>query len=119
MVLLNQKVKVVHISESKGLGEMNTEILQSFTDEKSLNVFEKAITSAQKQSEKMDVSKPEYDVMVEYASSKDENAIHGFHLWLGGENEKSTLMYIADDEVYLTTPAITKKLRALLIKEQQ
>lgn len=117
MVLLDEKVKVVHISESKGLGKMNTEILQSFTDEKTLNVFEKAITNAQKQSEKMDVSKPEYDVMVEYESSNGESPTHGFHLWLGDENEKSTLMYIEDDEVYLTTPTITKKLRALLINE--
>lgn len=117
MVLLDEKIKVVHISESKGLGKMNTEILQSFTDEKSLSVFEKAITNAQKQSEKIDVSKPGYDVMVEYGSSNGENPTHGFHLWLGGENEKSTMMYIEDDEIYLTTPAITKKLRALLIKE--
>jgi len=117
MALLDEKVQVVHISKSQGLGKMNTKILQSFPDEKSLSVFEKAITNAQKQSEKIDVSEPEYDMMVEYESGNGEKPTHGFHLWLGEENEKSTLMYIEDDEVYLTTPAITKKLRALLIEE--
>ena len=117
MVLLDEKVKAVHISESNGLGEINTESFESFTNEKSIKVFEKAIMTAQKQPETVDVSEPEYDVMVEYEAGEGELPTLAIHLWLGGENERSTLMYIEDDEVYLTTPAITKKLTALLIKE--
>lgn len=117
MVLLDEKVKTINISESKGFGEMNTEILQSFTDEKSIKVFENAITTAKKQAVKIDVSEPEYDLMVEYEASKGELPAHAIHLWLGRENERSTLMYIEGEEVYLTTPAITQKLRTLLIKE--
>ena len=117
MVLLDEKVKTVNISESKGFGGMNTELLQSFTDEKSIRVFEKAVTTAKKQAGEIDVSEPEYDVMVEYEAGEGELPTHAIHLWLGGENERSTLMYIEDNKVYLTTPAITKKLRTLLIKE--
>ena len=117
MVLLDEKVKAVHIAESNGLGDMNTEILQSFLDEKSISVFEKTILTAKKQSGKIDVSQPEYDLMVEYEAGEGELPTHAIHLWLGEEDERSTLMYIDDDEVYLTTPAITKKLRTLLIKE--
>ena len=117
MILLDEKVKAVHISKSGGLGKMNTEILESFTNEKSIKVFDKAITTAKKQAEKVDVSEPEYDVMVEYEAGEGELPTHGIHLWLGRENERSTLVYIEDDAVYLTTPAITKKLRALLIKD--
>lgn len=117
MVLLDEKVKTVNVSKSKGIGGMNTEILQSFTDEKSIKVFEKAITTAEKQPGKIDVSKPEYDVMVEYEAGEGALPTHATHLWLGGENEKSTLMYLEDDEVYLTTPETTKQLRTLLIKE--
>ena len=117
MVLLDEKVKAIHIAESNGLEDINTEILQTFLDEKSISLFEKAIWTAQKQSGQIDVSEPEYDVMVEYDAGEGELPTHEIHLWLGGENERSTLMYIEDDEVYLTTPAITKKLRTLLMKE--
>ena len=58
---------------------------------------------------------PEYDVMVEYTSAEGQFPTHGIHLWLGKENEKSMFMYIGDDEVYLTTPKMTEKLRTLIL----
>lgn len=117
LVLLDKTIKAVHISKSNGIGEMNTEIQQSFSDENSIGFIEKSLDTAQKQLEKIDVSKPEFDMMVEYESSNDEVLTQGIHLWLGAENEKSTILNIEHDEFYLTTPKMTKKLRTLLIKE--
>jgi hypothetical protein len=115
MVLLDEKISEVNVSKSNGFGGMNEEILYSFQDKESLTRFEKAITSAVIQPGKADISDPEYDVMVEY-QPEGEFPAHGIHLWLGGENERSTFMYIGDDAVYLTSPAHSKKLRELLIE---
>lgn len=115
MVLLDEKVTEVKISKSNGFGEMNEDIILSFKDNKSLDIFEKAITTAIKQPGKADISEPEYDVMVEY---EGELPTHGIHLWLGKEDEKSTFMYITDDSVYLTSPQMTNKLRKLILSEE-
>lgn len=93
---------------------MNEDIMQSYTDVESIKTFKNAITTAQKQMENVDVSEPEYDVMVEYTSAKGQLPTHGIHLWLGKGNEKSMFMYIGDDEVYLTSAKSTQKLRLLL-----
>jgi hypothetical protein len=116
MVLLDEKISKIKISKSNGFGEMNEDILQSFTDAKSIKTFENAITTARKQPGKVDVSEPEYDVMVEYTSAEGKLPTHAIHLWLGKENEKSMFMYLMADEVYLTSPQMTKKLRALILK---
>jgi hypothetical protein len=118
MVLLDEKISAVNVSESNGFGGMNEEILHSFQDKASLRVFERAILTAVRQPGKADISAPEYDVMVEY-QPEGEFPAHGIHLWLGSENERSTFMYIGDDAVYLTSPAHTKKLRELILSEKK
>ncbi|MCR2822255.1 hypothetical protein [Lederbergia panacisoli] len=117
MVLLDEKIAKVNISKSKGFGEMNEDIILSFNDEQSLNIFEKAITTAVKQSGKVDILKPEFDVMVEYKSEEGGLPVHALHLWLGQENEKSTFMYITDDSTYLTSAEMTNKLRKLILSK--
>lgn len=115
MVLLDEKITAVKISKSHGFGGMNENYIHFYTDVESLKTFENAITTAQIQMGKVDVTEPEYDVMVEYTSAEGQLPTHGIHLWLGKENEKSMFMYIGDDEVYLTTPKITEKLRTLIL----
>ncbi|NPC91862.1 hypothetical protein HOO54_06345 [Bacillus sp. WMMC1349] len=117
MVLLDEKISQIKISKSNGTGEMNEEMLLSIRDKESLDVFEKAITTAVKQSGKVDKSKPDYDVVVEYEGDEGGLPPHGIHLWLGQENEKSTFMYITDDSIYLTSPQMTKELRRLILSE--
>lgn len=115
MVLLDEKISEVKISESNGFGGMNEDSIQSFTDSESIKLIKNAIITAQKQTGKVDVSEPEYDVLVKYTSAKDQLPTHGIHLWLGEENEKSMFMYIGDDEVYLTSAKNTQKLRKLIL----
>ncbi|MBU8880550.1 hypothetical protein BGM26_16465 [Bacillus sp. FJAT-29790] len=114
MVLLDEKISEMKISKSNGFGGMNEDIIQSFTDAESINTFKNAIITSQKQMGKVDVSEPEYDVMVKYTSADGQLPTHGIHLWLGKENEKSMFMYIGDDEVYLTSAINTQKLRELI-----
>ncbi|NEU31764.1 hypothetical protein GN156_13415 [bacterium LRH843] len=114
MVLLDEKIAAVKVSKSNGFGEMNTDILHSFTDDKSIKTFKKAITTAGKFMGDVEIADPEYDVMVEYAGHLPT---HGIHLWLGEENEKSTFMYIGDNVIYFTSPQNTKELRTLIYQE--
>lgn len=115
MVLLDEEVREIKVSKSEGLGGINDEeSFISFKDRKSIAVFEKAITSAVKQSGNAEISKPKYDIAVEY---KGELPSHGIHLWLGEDNEKSVFMYITDESVYLTSPEMTIKLRSLILSK--
>ncbi|MBP2243265.1 hypothetical protein J2Z40_003864 [Cytobacillus eiseniae] len=118
MVLLDEKISEVKISESKGFGGMNEETIQTFKDKKSLDIFKMAITTAIKQPQQAEIAEPEYDVMVEYESDKGELPTHGIHLLLGKENEKSMFMYITDDSAYLTSPKMTMELRKLILSEE-
>lgn len=117
MVLLDEKLSEINISESNGTGEMNEEIILSIKDEKSIDVFEKAITTAVKQPGEVKIPEPDYGVMVEYEAEEGGLPTHGIHLWLGKENEKSTFMYITDDSIYLTSPQMTQELRRLISTE--
>ncbi|MBW8351065.1 hypothetical protein K0H71_16690 [Bacillus sp. IITD106] len=118
MVLLDEEISEVNISKSKGFGEMNEEIILTFNDKKSLETFEKAITTAVKQSGKVDVSDPEYDIMVEYTPEKGALPTHALHLSLGKVNEKSIFMYMMDEAAYYTSPEMTNKLRKLILSDE-
>jgi hypothetical protein len=117
MVLLDEKISKVEISESDGLGGMNEEFLWSYQDKDALSVFEEAITSARKQPGKVDLTKPDFDLMVQYESDEEHLATRGLHLWLGDEGDISTFVYIGDDTVYHTPPEVTKKLRGMILSE--
>ncbi|MBS4196731.1 hypothetical protein [Lederbergia citri] len=118
MVLLDEEISKVNISKSKGFGEMNEDIILTFNDTKSLETFEKAITTAVKQSGKVNVSDPEYDIMVAYKSEKGALPTHALHLWLGMENEKSIFTYMMDETAYYTSPEMTNKLRKLILSDE-
>ena len=113
MVLLDEKVKVINISKSNGVGDMNQDIILSMNNRQSIKVFEKAIKTAMNQKSDVNKSKPDYDVMVEYEGGFPTHAIH---LWLGEENEKSILMYmVGEGETYLTSSKATNQIRELLL----
>lgn len=114
MVLLDEEIKEIKVSKSEGLDGINEESFISFKDRKSIAVFEKAIITAVKQSGKADISKPEYDIAVEY---KGDLPSHGIHLWIGEDNEKSAFMYITNEDIYQTSPQMTKKLRSLILSD--
>ncbi|MGG0718201.1 hypothetical protein ABE096_11515 [Robertmurraya massiliosenegalensis] len=116
MVLLDEKVSGVLISESEGFGDMNLDIKLSFQDKESIRIFEKAITTAVEKSGLAGSSTPEYDVMVEYEGGLPTHAIH---LWLGEENKPSVMKYITDETVsYETNSQMTNKLRELILSEE-
>ena len=95
---------------------MNQDIILSLNDKQSIKAFEKAIRTAVKQQSDINETKPDYDVMVEYDGGFPTHAIH---LWLGEENEKSTLMYmVGEGETYLTSSKTTNQLRELILSEQ-
>ena len=95
---------------------MNQDIIFSFNDEQSIKVFEKAIKTAVKQKSDINETKPDYDVMVEYDGGLPTHAIH---LWLGEEDEKSTLMYmVGEGETFVTSSKATNQLRELILSKQ-
>ncbi|MBS4219926.1 hypothetical protein KHA96_16560 [Bacillus sp. FJAT-49711] len=118
MVLLDEELSEVNISKSKGFGEMNEDVFLTFNDKKSLETFEKAITTAVKKTGKLDVSNPEFDIMVKYTSEKGALPTHALHLWLGMENEKSIFTYMMDESSYYTSPEMTNKLRKLILSDE-
>lgn len=116
MVLMDEPLDAVNISESKGRGDMNLDLLLSFSDKDALAFCEKAITTARLQSGDGEMSNPDYDVMVEYKSDSDGGfPAHGIHLWLGDEGEKSYFMYIEGDMLYETSAKVTEEMREYVL----
>lgn len=117
MVLLDESIAEVNIAHSTGFGEMNEDIFLNFKDNRTVSFFKKAITTSTLYRGTID-TRPEYDLMVTYTRLLPA---HGMHLWLGEENEPSTFMFLGDElnsTVYHTTTAVTKELRALILKEE-
>lgn len=76
--------------------------------------MEKAIRTAMKRASNVLDTIPDYDIIVEY---KGELPSHAIHLWLGGEKEKSILMYmIAEEETYVTSAETANQLRELILE---
>lgn len=114
MVLLDEKVKEVNVSNSVNVGEVNPNIIFSFDEKEAIKVFENAIKTAVKQTTNIETI-PDYDVLVEYNGGLPTHAIH---LWLGEEDEKSILMYmVGEGETYVTSSKATNELRGLLFSE--
>ena len=115
MVLLDEPIKEVNISESAGIGQMNLDIAFSFEDKNEIKAFERAIKTAVIEHSNTVETKPDYDIMVEY---EEGFPTHAIHLWLGEERERSSFMYmVGEGETYTTTVKVTKQLRELLHPE--
>lgn len=112
MVLLDEKIEKVEVSESIGAGDVNDDILMTFSDKKSIRTFERAITSAVKQDVGVGESVPDFDILVGYEKGLPTHAIH---IWLGEENKKSILMYmVGEGQTYVASEKMTNELRKLL-----
>ncbi|WP_246231729.1 hypothetical protein [Sporosarcina jiandibaonis] len=68
MSLLEEKVAEIKLSKSNEFDGMNEDILHSFSNDESITLFEEAIATARKQVGIVDVTEPEYDVMVVYVA---------------------------------------------------
>ena len=114
MVLLDEEVKEVNLSNSVNVGEVNPNLFFSYKEKKAIKVFENAIKTAVKKQTTIETI-PDYDVLVEYVGGLPTHAIH---LWLGEEDEKSILMYmVGEGETYVTSSKATNELRKLLLSE--
>lgn len=111
MTLLKHPIDEVRLSSFENYGGINEEYELSFEGKDELNVFEKAITTAVKQTSSHSNSEPDYDMLVEYASAEGDLQTHGIHMWLG---ETVKFMYIADESIYVVSPSMSEKIHALL-----
>lgn len=117
MVLLHEKIEKVEVSESIGAGEVNDDILMTFSDRNSIRIFERAITSAVKKDAGVGESIPDFDILVGYEKGLPTHAIH---IWLGEENEKSVLMYmVGEGQTYVISGKRTNELRELLLSDEE
>lgn len=115
MVLLEKPIAEVNLSKSNGFGEINDDFIFKFNDDETIKVFEKAILSAEKIGGKSNRTVPDYDLVVVYEGGLPSHAIY---LWLGNEDETSTMKYLTDEEVaYVTSAKTTNQLRELLISK--
>ena len=116
MVLLDEKIMKVEVSKSNGVGDINLEILKTFEDNPTVRIFENAIKNAVMKEVTLPKSTPDYDLIINYGNDLPKHAIH---LWLGGDNEQSIMMYMVEGgDTYVTSMKITKALRDLLLNEE-
>ena len=90
----------VSISKSNGISGVNTDFFKVIEEESFLRYIEKAITSAAKQPGIADMAEPDYDLEVVWSNGDRQ----GFHLWLGGKWQPSTIMDITDTHTIYIVP---------------
>ena len=98
---LDGEISKVSISKLKG---NDTTV---FNDDKSIETFNTIFTSTVKENGIVNMSNPEYYIDVVYSNDNKQS----FHLWIGENGEKSTLMKTDDtNTIYTVSEEMTDKL---------
>ena len=110
--LPDENISKVSISKSNGFGQVNSDFCTVYEDKATLNLFRNAISNAVKVEGIADMAEPEFDIKVVYTNGNKQ----GYHLWIGGKGQISTLMNVKDTHsIYSISEEITNQL-VILIK---
>ena len=109
--LSKDTIAKVSISNSEGFGKVNPKYFRTFADEKELATFEEMLTSPIRLDGIVDMVLPNYDLSIEFADGSKQ----GYHLWIGKDGNKGTLMKIDDlNTVYRFSPELHSLLKYLI-----
>ncbi len=89
--LQTSDVKEVKLSRSIGFGDVNDAVLGMFKEQANIDIFLDAIHRAERIEGKLDIRRPDYDVIL-YA--KDE--VYSIHLWLDTSIDGGMYTYVSD-----------------------
>ncbi|GIO26556.1 hypothetical protein [Ornithinibacillus bavariensis] len=104
----NTELRTVSISSSRGFANINPDYFIEYDDTSTLSFFEKLTTSAEKVPGIVNMAEPEFDLLITDVDGSTE----GYHLWIGAEGGKSTLMNITDTHtIYSISEDLTSSLR--------
>ncbi|MCK0470243.1 hypothetical protein [Halalkalibacter sp. APA_J-10(15)] len=118
MSLLDEEVIAIGISESKGFGGINEDILILIDEQDELDTLMHIIETARKENEiKMTDVQPEFDLLIEYSEVDGTFPTHGLHVIIGMDGEKSILYYIGDETAYVTSEEDTSVMREMLLND--
>lgn len=107
----NDQWTKVSLAHSEVIGQINLEFFNEFEDKESVETFKSLFENAVQQEGIVDISNPDYDVVV----VDDEGKTHEMHLWIGESDEKSALMWLDDtNTIYLIPEDGTKQLIELV-----
>ncbi len=110
-VLVYQDISKVSISESSGFGKVNPDFFETYQDQEKLSIFTDLLKNASQEEGIVDMIEPQYDLKILY----EDETTQGFHLWVGDDGGKSTLMNVDDTHIiYTVSPEFTNKLIDLL-----
>ena len=100
-------ISKVSVSKSSGFGKVNSDFFAVYEDKETLDIFNNAISNAVKRAGIVDIVESEFDLEVIYTDGNKQ----GYHLWVGGKGQKSTLMNVYDtNTVYSISEEITNQL---------
>lgn len=101
----------VSVAESIGFDGFSPDFFIEFDDEDTLADFEEMFENAVKQDGIVDMAEPEYAIEAEFEDGRKLQ----YYLWVGGADQRSTLMNVDDTQtIYLTSAEETKWLIDLL-----
>lgn len=105
-------ISKVSISTFNGYGGLNENYFLNIEDKQIINGINNMFNGMKKQKKRGET--PQYDILITYENSDTK----GIHLYLGGEGERSVIMYIGHEEtVYYTSEEMTKQLRKIIVKK--
>jgi len=104
------EVERVVISRSQRVGSVYPAVLGTITEPDALKIFVDSFSTAEKLLGKLDIGKPDYDLIFSIDGSQ-----HSFHLWLDHKNDNGLYMYVSDTSTgYKLTEEAASKLRRFI-----
>ncbi len=102
---------MVSISNATEFGQVNTDFFKEYEEKESLELFQKARTTAVKNEGIVDMASPEFDLRVVDTDGKKQD----YHLWLGEVGQNSGIMDVNDTHtLYYISEDFTEQLIALI-----
>ncbi|SRR5690554_6062231 len=107
----HDEIVKMSISNSNGIGQVNTDFFTEYEDEETIQIIEDIISTASKVDGIVDMIDPEYDLEITYANGDKE----GIHIWMGEQGERGTIMYVDNTHtIYYVSEEDKKQLLDLI-----
>jgi hypothetical protein len=105
-------VQEVKLSRSLGFGVVNEAELGVFSEQAEIDIFLNAIHSAKKIDGKLDIRRPDYDLIF----IANGNTVNSIHLWLENDIEGGMYTYVSDTGTgYTLTAEAASSLKRLIM----
>ncbi|OMD86843.1 MULTISPECIES: hypothetical protein [Paenibacillus] len=110
---LDETIKRITLANALAHGSVNANIKDEYTDHETIDIFVRAIRTAEQIPGNLNTATPNYDIVL-----ISDNNKYAFHLWINETSEQGMLMNVNEtDTGYTLTNESTAELKKILFSE--